>query len=514
MNNRSRRLIPFIMILSVILFIATYKYGNDSINELFAFFEINLSSIQIALTSASIPWICWLYTAFSIDTDSKGTEYGSATFGTKQDFRKYRDKFKNTMILTNNIFMSLNTRKTRRNNNILVVGGSGSGKTRFFVEPNLLQVNCSSITSDPKGTILPEIGNALIKKGIKIRYFNTLDFEKSMHYNPFMYLEKEDDILSLIETLIANTQGDGEKADFWVKAEKLLYQALIGYMWYELPKEEQTFETLAYLLREIQVKEEDDDFISPIDILFEELENQNSMHFAVLQYKSFKQASGKTTSSILISAGARLAPFSFKVVRDITAYDELDLHTIGDEKTALFIITSDKDPKYNFLVGILFSQLIITLLNRADKDKGRLPIHTRFFADEIMNICEIPNFEKLIAIVRSREISFCPIVQNLAQIKSRYKDNADTIIGNCDEFLFLGTGETKTGDEISKRLGKKTIKLTNDNQTKGKQGSLSRGEQTLGRYLMMLDEVLRMKDFTLNAKEYIEYDFSELQESS
>ena len=494
MNESSKKLIPFMIITSVISFYFSYKFGVVFIEETFSIFEVKTNPLLVGITIVVLLWVVWIYSAFTLDNKNKGQEYGSAKFGTSRDFKKFGDKKCKTMILTKQLFMSLNTRKTMRNNNILVVGGSGSGKTRFFVKPNLLQSNCSYVTTDPKGTILPEIGNALVEKGMKIKYFNTIDFEKSLHYNPFMYLKKEEDILSLIETLIANTQGKGEKSDFWVKAEKLLYQALIGYMWYELPKEEQNFETLAFLMREIVVKEDDEDYISPIDVLFQELEGKNPMHFAVLQYKSYKQAAGKTAKSILISAGARLAPFNFKVIREITSYDELDLETIGDEKTALFIITSDKDPKYNFLVGILFSQLLITLLDRADNGKGRLPIHTRFLGDEIMNICEISNLEQLIAVIRSREISFCPIVQNLAQIKARYKDNADTIIGNCDSFLFLGTGELKTAEEISKRLGRKTIKLTNDTQSKGKQGSLSRAEQTLGRELMSADEVLNLEN--------------------
>ena len=438
--------------------------------------------------------LIFLYSLFNKKNTMPGKEHGSAEWGNKSDIGKFIDKkcFEKNMLFTETERMTIDTRKTLRNNNILVVGGSGSGKTRFFVKPNLMQMHTSYVITDPKGTLLPECGYMLKNNGYDLKCFNTINFSKSMHYNPFMYIYSEKDILKLVNTIILNTNGEGEKAkeDFWVKAERLLYQALIGYIYYELPKEEQNFDSLIYLLNSMEAKEDQEDFKSPIDILFEELSEKDSDHFAIRQYKKYKMAAGKTAKSILISCGARLSPFDIKELREITLYDELELDTLGDKKKALFVIVDDTDSTFNFLVAILYTQMFNVLCNKADNEyKGRLPVHVRCLLDEFANIGQIPSFEKLIATVRSREISVVPIVQNMAQIKGLYKEQAGTIVGNCDTTLFLGSGEDETQKSMSARVGKTTIDHIAINQSKGERGSISMNEQIIGRELITPSEV-------------------------
>lgn len=377
--------------------------------------------------------------------------------------------------------------KFARNKNVLVIGGSGSGKTRFFVKPNIMQMHSSYVVTDPKGTLLVECGKMLQKGGYKICSLNTINFKKSMHYNPFAYIRSEKDILKLVNVIIANTKGDGEKSgeDFWVKAERLLYCALIGYIYYEAPEEEKNFITLLDLINASEAREDDENYKSPVDMLFDRLAEREPEHFAVKQYVKFKQAAGKTLKSILISCGARLAPFDIKELRDLMEYDELELDTLGDEKTALFVIISDTDDTFNFVVAIMYSQLFNLLCDKADNEYGgRLPVHVRCLLDEFSNIGQIPKFEKLISTIRSREISACIILQAQSQLKAIYKDNADTIIGNCDTTLFLGGKEKSTLKELSETLGKETIDMYNTSETRSNQNSYGTNYQKLGKELL------------------------------
>ena len=427
----------------------------------------------------------------------KGIEYGSARWGTPEDIKPYIDEdFFSNILLTNTERLTMNSRpknpKFARNKNVLVIGGSGSGKTRFFVKPNLMQMTTSYCVTDPKGTILVECGKMLQKGGYKIRSLNTINFKKSMHYNPFAYIRSEKDILKLVNVIIANTKGDGEKSgeDFWVKAERLLYCALIGYIYYEAPEEEKNFITLLDLINASEAREDDENYKSPVDMLFDRLAEREPEHFAVKQYVKFKQAAGKTLKSILISCGARLAPFDIKELRDLMEYDELELDTLGDEKTALFVIISDTDDTFNFVVAIMYSQLFNLLCDKADNEYGgRLPVHVRCLLDEFSNIGQIPKFEKLIATIRSREISACIILQAQSQLKAIYKDNADTIIGNCDTTLFLGGKEKSPLKELSETLGKETIDMYNTSETRSNQNSYGTNYQKLGKELMSQDEL-------------------------
>ena len=427
----------------------------------------------------------------------KGIEYGSARWGTPEDIKPYIDEdFFSNILLTNTERLTMNSRpknpKFARNKNVLVIGGSGSGKTRFFVKPNLMQMTTSYCVTDPKGTILVECGKMLQKGGYKIRSLNTINFKKSMHYNPFAYIRSEKDILKLVNVIIANTKGDGEKSgeDFWVKAERLLYCALIGYIYYEAPEEEKNFITLLDLINASEAREDDENYKSPVDMLFDRLAEREPEHFAVKQYVKFKQAAGKTLKSILISCGARLAPFDIKELRDLMEYDELELDTLGDEKTALFVIISDTDDTFNFVVAIMYSQLFNLLCDKADNEYGgRLPVHVRCLLDEFSNIGQIPKFEKLISTIRSREVSACIILQAQSQLKAIYKDNADTIIGNCDTTLFLGGKEKSTLKELSETLGKETIDMYNTSETRSNQNSYGTNYQKLGKELMSQDEL-------------------------
>ena len=429
-----------------------------------------------------------------------GKEYGSARWGTKKDIDPYMDeKFQNNILLTQTERLTMNGRpanpKYARNKNVLVIGGSGSGKTRFYVKPNLMQMHSSYCVTDPKGTIVLECGKMLEDNGYEIKILNTINFKKSMKYNPFAYLRSEKDILKLAQTIIANTKGEGEKAgeDFWVKAEKLYYTALIGYIFYEAPREEKNFATLLNMIDASEVREDDETYMNPIDRLFEALEKKEPTHFAVKQYKKYKLAAGKTAKSILISCGARLAPFDIRELRDLMSEDELELDTLGDRKTALFVIISDTDDTFNFVVSIMYSQLFNLLCDKADDVYGgRLPVHVRFLLDEFANIGLIPKFEKLIATIRSREISASIILQAQSQLKAIYNDNADTIIGNCDSTLFLGGKEKTTLKELSETLGKETIDLYNISETKSNQNSFAMNYQKTGKDLMSQDEITVM----------------------
>ncbi len=431
----------------------------------------------------------------------KGMEYGSARWGGAEDIKPYVDPvFENNVLLTQTERLTMNSRpkqpKYARNKNILVIGGSGSGKTRFFVKPSLMQMHSSYVVTDPKGTVLLECGKLLQQKGgYRIKVLNTINFKKSMKYNPFAYLRSEKDILKLVNTIIANTKGDGEKSgeDFWVKAEKLYYTALIGYIWYEAPDEEKNFTTLLEMINASEAREDDEDFQNPVDLMFERLEEKDPEHFAVKQYKKYKLAAGKTAKSILISCGARLAPFDIKELRDLMETDEMELDTIGDRKTALFVIISDTDDTFNFVVSILYTQLFNLLCDKADDEYGgRLPVHVRCLLDEFANIGQIPKFEKLIATIRSREISASIILQSQSQLKAIYKDNADTIVGNCDTTLFLGGKEKTTLKEISEILGKETIDSFNTSETRGRELSHGLNYQKLGKELMTQDEIAVM----------------------
>ena len=430
----------------------------------------------------------------------QGKEYGSARWGTKKDIEPYMDeKFQNNILLTQTERLTMNGRpanpKYARNKNVLVIGGSGSGKTRFYVKPNLMQMHSSYCVTDPKGTIVIECGKMLEDNGYEIKILNTINFKKSMKYNPFAYIRSEKDILKLVQTIIANTKGEGEKSgeDFWVKAEKLYYTALIGYIFYEAPREEKNFATLLDMIDASEVREDDETYMNPIDRLFEALEKREPTHFAVKQYKKYKLAAGKTAKSILISCGARLAPFDIRELRDLMSEDELELDTLGDRKTALFVIISDTDDTFNFVVSIMYSQLFNLLCDKADDEYGgRLPVHVRCLLDEFANIGLIPKFEKLIATIRSREISASIILQAQSQLKAIYKDNADTIVGNCDSTLFLGGKEKTTLKELSETLGKETIDLYNTSETRSNQKSFGLNYQKTGKELMSQDEITVM----------------------
>ena len=444
----------------------------------------------------------------------QGEEYGSARWGTHEDIAPYIDPvFENNIILTQTESLTMNNRpkdpRTARNKNVLVIGGSGSGKTRFFIKPNLMQCQSkdypvSFVVTDPKGSIVVECGRLLEKNNYRIKIFNTINFSKSMHYNPFAYIHSEKDILKLVNTLICNTKGDGKSGDdFWVKAETLLYCALIGYIHYEAPEEEQNFATLIELVNAMEVREDDETFENPVDIAFKELEKDKPNHFAVRQYKKYKLAAGKTAKSINISCGARLAPFDIAELREITMYDELELDTLGDKiydnpdakdgtfkKTALFLIMSDTDSTFNFLISMIYSQLFNLLCEKADDQyKGRLPVHVRCLIDEAANIGQIPNLEKLMATIRSREISACLVLQAQSQLKALYKDNADTIIGNCDTSIFLGGKEPTTLKELNQALGKETIDTFNTGESRGREVSHSLNYQKLGKDLATVDEL-------------------------
>ena len=444
----------------------------------------------------------------------KNMEYGSARWGTHEDIAPYIDPvFENNIILTQTESLTMNNRpkdpRTARNKNVLVIGGSGSGKTRFFIKPNLMQCQSkdypvSFVVTDPKGSIVVECGKLLEKNNYRIKIFNTINFSKSMHYNPFAYIHSEKDILKLVNTLICNTKGDGKSGDdFWVKAETLLYCALIGYIHYEAPEEEQNFATLIELVNAMEVREDDETFENPVDIAFKELEKDKPNHFAVRQYKKYKLAAGKTAKSINISCGARLAPFDIAELREITMYDELELDTLGDKiydnpdakdgnfkKTALFLIMSDTDSTFNFLISMIYSQLFNLLCEKADDQyKGRLPVHVRCLIDEAANIGQIPNLEKLMATIRSREISACLVLQAQSQLKALYKDNADTIIGNCDTSIFLGGKEPTTLKELNQALGKETIDTFNTGESRGRDVSHSLNYQKLGKDLATVDEL-------------------------
>lgn len=423
-------------------------------------------------------------------------EYGSARWGTAKDIEPFiAPKFEDNVILTKTERLMMSNRPKNpanaRNKNVLIIGGSGSGKTRFWLKPNLLQMHSSYVVTDPKGSIVIECGNALLKHGYTIKIFNTINFQKSMHYNPFAYIHSEKDILKLVTTLIANTKGDGKAGDeFWTKAETLLYCALIGYIHYEAPVEEQNFSTLIEFLNAMEVREDDEEFQNPVDLMFEALEKKKPNHFAVRQYKKYKLAAGKTAKSILISCGARLAPFDIQEVRDVTAYDELQLDTLGDKKTALFLIMSDTDATFNFLISMIYTQLFNLLCEKADDVYGgRLPVHVRCLIDEMANIGQIPNLEKLVATIRSREISACLVLQAQSQLKAIYKDNADTIIGNMDSRIFLGGSGPTTLKELNQALGKETIDTYNTSNTRGNSPSYGLNYQKLGKDLASVDEL-------------------------
>lgn len=443
----------------------------------------------------------------------KGVEYGSARWGDEKDIRPYIDPiFENNILLTQNERLMMDSRprnpKFARNKNVLVVGGSGSGKTRFFVKPNLMQMHSSYVVTDPKGTVLVECGKLLTRgrfikdkngemvyEPYRIKVLNTINFKKSMHYNPFAYIRSEKDILKLVNAIIVNTKGEGEKAgeDFWVKAEKLYYAALIGYIYYKAPKKEQNFTTLLEMINASEAREDDESFKNPVDLLFESLEREDHEHFAVRQYKKYKLAAGKTAKSILISCGARLAPFDIKELRDLMEYDELELDILGDELTALFVIISDTDDTFNFVVAMMYTQLFNLLADKAnDFYNGRLPIHVRFLLDEFANIGQIPKFEKLIATIRSREMSASIILQTQSQLKAIYKDHAETIMGNCDTMLFLGGKEKTTLKDISESLGKETIDLYNNSENRGRERSHGINYQKVGKELMTIDELAIM----------------------
>ena len=505
--------------------------GADASQKLLGLSEGFTYAFQSMWPGAGIDWLIGLCGAAIVrlavylkgkDTKKyrKNVEYGSARWGSKTDIAPFMDpKPENNIILTQTEGLMMSGRPKNpanaRNKNVLVVGGSGSGKTRFFIKPNLMQMHSSYVVTDPKSTVLIEVGKLLsrgtpkldkdgkpvrgkngkiVYEPYKIKVFNTINFSKSMHYNPFAYIHNEKDILKLVTVLIANTKGEGKSGDdFWVKAETLLYTALIGYIYYEAPSNEQNFSTLVEMINAMEVREDDETFKNAVDLLFDALEQKDPDHFALRQYKKYKLAAGKTAKSILISCGARLAPFDIKEVREITMYDELELDLVGDRKTALFFIISDTDATFNFLVSMAYTQLFNLLCERADdKFGGRLPVHVRCLIDEAANIGQIPNLEKLMATIRSREISACLVLQAQSQLKALYKDNMDTIIGNCDSSLFLGGKEETTLKSWNSLLGKETIDMYNTSVTKGTQESHGQNFQKLGKDLMSVDELAVM----------------------
>ena len=498
----------FFFYLGNIFFAHIGRYvGGDIVDKIFqGILEIHKMSFIPSIYSSDL--LAGLITAFLIKfivhTKMKnakkfrqGVEYGSARWGCSKDIESYVDeKFENNILLTNTERLTMESRpknpKFARNKNVLVIGGSGSGKTRFFLKPNLMQMHSSYVITDPKGTVLVECGKMLEKNGYDIKVLNTINFKKSMHYNPFAYLRSEKDILKLVQTIMANTKGEGEKSteDFWCKAERLYYTALIGYLYYEAPEEEQNFQTLLAYIDASEVREEDENFKNAVDYIFDELEETKPNHFAVRQYRKYKLAAGKTAKSILISCGARLAAFDIEELRNLMEYDEMGLDTIGDKKTALFIIISDTDDTFNFVVAMMYTQLFNLLCDKADDVYGgRLPVHVRCLLDEFSNIGQIPKFEKLIATIRSREISASIILQAKSQLKAIYKDHADTILGNCDSELFLGGKEGTTIKELSENLGKETIDLYNTSETRSNQKSFGLNYQKLGKELMSRDEL-------------------------
>lgn len=461
--------------------------------------SLYLTDLLGGFAGAAIFLVYFRYRKLNAKKFRKGEEYGSARWGNEKDIAPFIDPvFENNILFTMTERLTMNGRpklpKYARNKNVLVIGGSGSGKTRFYLKPNLMQMpeKVSYVVTDPKGTLLPECGEMLVNHGYQIRVLNTINFSKSMHYNPFQYIHSEKDILKLVNTIIANTKGEGEKAteDFWVKAERLLYSALIGFIWYEAPEEEKNFSTLLEFINASETKEDDENFQNAVDLLFEELEQENPEHFAVRQYQKYKLAAGKTAKSILISCGARLAPFDIKELRDLLSYDELQLDLLGDQKSAFFVIISDTDDTFNFVVAIMYTQLFNLLCERADDVyNGRLPYHVRLLLDEFSNIGHIPKWDKLIATIRSREISASIILQSKSQLKTMYKDAAETIIGNCDSTLFLGGKEESTLKEISEILGKETIDLYNTSDTRGNSRSYGLNYQKTGKELMSKDEL-------------------------
>ncbi|MDD7060509.1 MAG: type IV secretory system conjugative DNA transfer family protein [Porcincola intestinalis] len=454
------------------------------------------------LAGALILWVVVAYRRKNAKKYRQGEEYGSARWGNEKDIRPFIDPvFENNILFTQTERLTMNSRPSKpqyaRNKNVIVIGGSGSGKTRFYVKPNLMQMpeKVSYVVTDPKGTIVVECGKMLKKAGYKMKVLNTINFKKSMHYNPFKYIRSEKDILKLANTIIANTKGEGEKSseDFWVKAERLLYCALIGYIYYEAPEEEQNFATLLEFLNASEAREDDEEFKNAVDLLFEELEKEKPEHFAVRQYKKYKLAAGKTAKSILISCGARMAPFDIQELRNIMAYDEMELDQLGEQRMAMFVIISDTDDTFNFIVAIMYTQLFNLLCDKADDEhNGRLPYHVRLLLDEFANIGQIPKFDKLIATIRSREISASIILQSQSQLKTIYRDAAETIIGNCDTMLFLGGKEGSTLKEISETLGKETIDLYNTSDTRGQGRSYGMNYQKTGKDLMSRDELAVM----------------------
>ena len=464
--------------------------------------SFHMQDLLGGLVTALIFRLILYYKAKNAKKFRHGEEYGSARWGNRKDIEPFVDPiFENNIILTETERLTLNSRpkqpKYARNKNVIVIGSSGSGKTRFYLKPQLMQMtpNVSYVCTDPKGTIIVECGKMLVNGGYRIKVLNTINFKKSMHYNPFHYIRSGKDILKLVNTIIANTKGEGEKSteDFWVKAERLLYSALIGYIWYEAPEEEQNFSTLLEFINASETREDDEEFKNAVDELFEELEAENPEHFAVRQYRKYKLAAGKTAKSILISCGARLAPFDIQELREIMSYDEMELDMIGDQKTAMFVIISDTDDTFNFVVAIMYTQLFNLLCDKADDEHGgRLPYHVRLLLDEFSNIGQIPKFDKLIETIRSREISASIILQSQSQLKTIYKDAAETITGNCDTVLFLGGKESSTLKEISETLGKETIDLYNTSDTRGTSQSYGLNYQKTGKELMSRDELAVM----------------------
>lgn len=498
-------------------------YAMEYADRIFAGFllSFDLRDLLVGVTVAVILKLLVWQKQSDAKKLRKGIEYGSARWGTAEDIKPYMsDNPWMNIPLTATEALTMESRpkqpKYARNKNIVVIGGSGSGKTRFFVKPSVMQMNCSMVITDPKGTLIEECGKMLAKGPPKrdkdgnvikdksgkvvyepyvIKVLNTINFSKSLHYNPFAYIRSEKDILKLVTTIIANTKGEGEKSseDFWVKAEKLLYTALIAFIWYEGDEEEKNLNTLLDLLNESETREEDETYQNPVDMMFQELEGRDPQHFAVRQYKKYKMAAGKTAKSILISCGARLAPFDIAELREIMSYDEMELDKIGDRKTALFLIMSDTDTTFNFVIAMLQSQLFNLLCDKADDEYGgRLPVHVRVIADEFANIGQIPQFDKLIATIRSREISASIILQSQSQLKAMYKDSADTILGNCDTTLFLGGKEKTTLKEMSELLGKETIDLYNTSETRSNQKSFGLNYQKTGKQLMTEDEIAVM----------------------